>query len=160
MQISTGKVVSIDYTLTDDKQQILDTSEGGEPLVYLQGVGQIIAGLEAELEGKKAGDSLKVKVAPEKGYGMRDDAKIVQVSRKQIQGDEELKEGMQLQASGPQGHQVVTITKIAGDEVTIDGNHPLAGQTLHFDVTVRDVRDATKEEMDHGHVHGPGGHHH
>ncbi len=160
MQISTGKVVSIDYTLTDDKQQILDTSEGGEPLVYLQGVGQIIAGLEKELEGKKDGDSLKVKVAPENGYGLRDDAKIVQVSRKQIQGDEELKEGMQLQASGPQGHQVVTITKIAGDEVTIDGNHPLAGQTLHFDVTVRDVRDATKEEMDHGHVHGPGGHHH
>lgn len=160
MQISTGKVVSIDYTLTNDNKEVIDTSEGGEPLVYLQGVGQIIPGLEKELEGKKTGDALKVKIAPENGYGVRDDAKIVQVSRKQIQGEEELKEGMQLQASGPQGHQVVTITKIAGDEVTIDGNHPLAGQTLHFDVTVRDVRDATKEEMDHGHVHGPGGHHH
>lgn len=160
MQISSGKVVSIDYTLTDDKQQVIDTSRGGEPLAYLQGTGSIIPGLEKELEGKKAGDSLKVTVTPEEGYGRRDDAKIVVVERKQIQGDEELKEGMQLHASGPHGHQVVTVTKVAGDEVTIDANHPLAGATLHFDVTVRDVRDATREELDHGHVHGPGGHHH
>lgn len=160
MQISTGKVVSIDYTLTNDNKEVIDTSEGAEPLVYLQGVGQIIPGLEKELEGKKTGDALKVTIAPENGYGVHDESKVVKVARGQIQGDEELKEGMQLQASGPQGHQVVTITKIEADEVTIDGNHPLAGETLHFAVTVRDVRDATKEEMDHGHVHGPGGHHH
>jgi FKBP-type peptidyl-prolyl cis-trans isomerase SlyD len=160
MQITTGKVVSIDYTLTDDKQQTLDSSEGGEPLTYLHGVGQLIPGLEKELEGKKSGDALKVKIAPADGYGVRDDAKIAVVSKKSIQGVGDLKVGMQLHASGGHGHQVVTITKIDGDDVTLDSNHPLAGATLFFDVTIRDVRDATEEEVSHGHVHGPGGHHH
>ena len=160
MEITTGKVVSIDYTLTDDEQQIIDSSEGGDPLTYLHGVGQLIRGLEQELEGKKSGDALQVKIAPAEGYGLRDEAKIATVPRAAVQGAGELKVGMQLQASSGHGQQVVTITKIAGDEVTIDSNHPLAGATLHFDVTVRDVRDATEEEVAHGHVHGPGGHHH
>jgi FKBP-type peptidyl-prolyl cis-trans isomerase SlyD len=160
MQISTGKVVSIDYTLTDGNEHVIDSSEGGEPLTYLHGVGQLISGLEKELEGKSAGDTLKAKIDPADGYGVRDDAKINVVPREAIQGVGDLKVGMQLQASNGHGHQVVTITKIEGDDVTIDANHPLAGATLHFDVTVREVREATKEELDHGHVHGPGGHHH
>lgn len=160
MQISSGKVVSIDYTLTDDDKRVIDSSEGGEPLTYLHGVGQLIRGLEKELEGKVAGDSLKVKVPPAEGYGERDSAKTQVVPRKAIQGVGELKVGMQLQAGNGHGHQVVTIAKIDGDEITLDANHPLAGATLHFDVAVRDVREATPEELDHGHVHGPGGHHH
>lgn len=160
MQISSGKVVSIDYTLTDDNKQVLDSSEGGEPLSYLHGNGQIIPGLEKELEGKAAGDKLSVKVAPKDGYGERDDAKIVLVPRKQIEGDGEIKVGTQLTASGPRGNQIVTVTKVDDENVTIDGNHPLAGQNLNFEVTVRGVRDATEEEVSHGHAHGPGGHHH
>ena len=156
MQITSGKVVSIDYTLTDDSGKTLDSSVGGEPLAYLHGNDQIVFGLEKALNGKKAGDSLKVKVEPAEGYGVRDEAKLISVSRSKIQGVPNLKEGMQLQA----GHQVVTVIKIAGDEVTLDGNHPLAGVTLNFDVTIRDVRPATEEEIAHGHVHGPGGHHH
>jgi FKBP-type peptidyl-prolyl cis-trans isomerase SlyD len=160
MQISTGKVVSIDYTLTDDQKHVIDSSEGGEPLTYLHGVGQLIPGLEKELEGKTSGDHLDVTIAPADGYGERDDAKLKVVPRTAIQGVGDLEIGMQLQASTAHGHQVVTITKVEGDDVTLDANHPLAGATLHFDVTIREVRDATTEELDHGHVHGPGGHHH
>lgn len=160
MEITTGKVVSIDYTLTDDQKQTIDSSEGGDPLTYLHGVGQLIGGLEKELEGKKTGDHLVVTIAPEEGYGLRDDAKLAVVPKKSIQGVGELQVGMQLHASNGHGQQVVTITKIEGEDVTIDANHPLAGATLHFDVTVRDIRDATEEEVAHGHVHGPGGHHH
>ncbi len=160
MQITSGKVVSIDYTLTDDKNTTIDTSKGGEPLAYIHGSGQIIAGLEKALDGKKAGDALQVKVSPEEGYGLRDDEKVIVIERSKIQGVPNLKEGMQLQASGGAGAQVVTVKKIAGEEVTLDANHPLAGENLNFDVTVREVRDATAEEVSHGHVHGPGGHHH
>ncbi len=160
MQITSGKVVSIDYTLTSDSGEVIDSSEGGQPLVYLHGNGQIISGLEKALEGKAAGAELKVKVEPAEGYGLRDDKKLIVVPRDRIDGTGELKEGMQLQASSGGGMQVVTITKIAGDEVTIDANHPLAGANLNFDVNVREVREATPEEIDHGHVHGPGGHHH
>lgn len=160
MQISTGKVVSIDYTLTDDAKKIIDSSEGGDPLTYLHGVGQLIRGLEKELEGKSKGDQLDVTIPPAEGYGLRDEAKISVVPRKAIQGAGPLEVGMQLQASTGHGHQIVTITKIEGDDISLDANHPLAGATLHFDVTVRDVRAATPEELDHGHVHGPGGHHH
>jgi len=156
MQITSGKVVSLDYTLTDDSGKTLDSSVGGEPLAYIHGNDQIVFGLEKALNGKKVGDAFKVKVEPAEGYGVRDDAKVTTISRSKVQGVPNLKEGIQLQA----GQQVVTVTKIAGDDVTIDGNHPLAGETLNFDVTVRDVRAATGEEIAHGHVHGPGGHHH
>jgi len=156
MQITSGKVVSLDYTLTDDSGKTLDSSVGGEPLAYIHGNDQIVFGLEKALNGKKVGDAFKVKIEPAEGYGVRDDAKVTTISRSKVQGVPNLKEGIQLQA----GQQVVTVTKIAGDDVTIDGNHPLAGETLNFDVTVRDVRAATGEEIAHGHVHGPGGHHH
>lgn len=160
MQITSGKVVSIDYTLTSDGGEVIDSSEGGQPLVYLHGNGQIIPGLEKALEGKEAGAELTVKVEAAEGYGLKDEKKLIVVPRDRIDGTGELKEGMQLQASNGGGMQIVTVVKIAGDEVTIDANHPLAGVNLNFDVKVRDVRDATPEEIDHGHVHGPGGHHH
>lgn len=160
MKIENEKVVSINYTLKDDSGTILDSSEGREPLAYIHGMGNIIPGLESQLTGKSVGDSLKVSVAPADGYGEFDLAQVVQVSRSQFEGVPELKVGMQFTASSQEGHQVVTITNIENDTVTVDGNHPLAGKTLHFDVTVMDIRNASADELSHGHVHGPGGHHH
>jgi FKBP-type peptidyl-prolyl cis-trans isomerase SlyD len=160
MQITTGSVVVFDYTLTDDEGDIIDSSTGSEPLAYIQGEGQIVPGLEKAMEGKSAGDSFKVTVEAEEGYGEHDPENISVVSADKIEGGEELEEGMQLHTEGEFGEETVLITKIEGNEVTIDGNHPLAGLTLHFDVTIRDVRPATEEELEHGHVHGPGGHHH
>jgi len=160
MQITPGSVVVFDYTLTDDDKDIIDSSVGSEPLAYIQGEGQIVPGLEKAMEGKKAGDSFKISLPPEDGYGVHDPENISVVPADQIEGGEELEEGMQLHTEGEFGEQTVIITKIVGNEVTIDGNHPLAGMTLHFDINIRDVRPATDEERDHGHVHGPGGHHH
>ena len=160
MQITSGSVVVFDYTLTDDDKDIIDSSVGSEPLAYIQGEGQIVPGLEKAMEGKKAGDSFKISIAPEEAYGLHDPENISVVPADQIEGGEELEEGMQLHTEGEFGEQTVMITKIVGNEVTIDGNHPLAGMTLHFDIKIREVRPATDEERDHGHVHGPGGHHH
>lgn len=160
MKITSGKVVLIDYTLTNDNKQVIDSSEGHEPLAYIHGSGQIIPGLEKALDGKTVGDALQVDVSPEEGYGEHDSEKIITIPRAQVQGVPDLKVGTQLQASGGEGPQVVTVTKLTDNEVTLDGNHPLAGTNLHFDVTIREVRDATDEEIAHGHVHGPGGHHH
>jgi len=157
MQITKNKVAAIDYTLTDDAGEVLDTSDGQEPLWYLHGVGGIIPGLERELEGKEAGDSLKVAVAPADAYGVRDDALEQEVSRDQFEGADELELGMQFQVDSEAGPMVVTVVQIDDDVVTIDGNHPLAGESLNFDVTVREVRDATDDELSHGHVHGSGG---
>jgi FKBP-type peptidyl-prolyl cis-trans isomerase SlyD len=160
MQISKDKVVSINYTLTGDQGQVLDSSQGREPLAYLHGKQNIIPGLESALEGKSTGDSLKVSIAPEQAYGLHD-AKMVQiVPRKAFQAATEITAGMQFQGQTNQGPRVITVTKVEGDNITIDANHPLAGQTLNFDVKVVEVRDATAEEISHGHVHGPGGHHH
>lgn len=160
MQITSGKVVRIDYTLTDDNKNTLDSSTGREPLTYLHGNDQIIFGLEKALNGKKAGDSFSVTIEPAEGYGLRDEARLVVVPRDRIQGVGELTVGMQLSSRGDHGPQSVTVSKIDGDQITLDANHPLAGENLHFDVTVRDVRPATAEEIAHGHAHGPGGHHH
>lgn len=160
MQISTGKVVSIDYTLTNDEGDVIDTSSGGAPLCYLQGGGNIIAGLEKELEGRKAGDAIQARVEPEEGYGKRDESLIMKVPMARFHGVKAVEKGMQFQASTASGPQLMTVVEITEGVVTVDGNHPLAGTTLNFDVTVREVRDATAEEQAHGHVHGPGGHHH
>ncbi|MCU0772295.1 MAG: peptidylprolyl isomerase [Verrucomicrobia bacterium] len=160
MKIQKNKVVSIDYKLTGDNGQVLDSSEGREPLAYLHGNGNLVSGLEEALEGKAAGDALRVSVPPEKGYGLRDESRMVEVSKDKFQGAPEVKPGMQFRAQTPQGLQIFTVSKVAETSVTLDGNHPLAGATLNFDVTVRDVRDATSDEVSHGHVHGPGGHHH
>jgi len=160
MKIENQKVVSIHYTLTDDDGAILDSSDGRDPLAYIHGMGNIIPGLESQLIGKSSGDSFKATIAPADAYGELDASQVIQVSRSQFEGVQDLAVGMQFTASGPQGHQMVTITKIENDLVTVDGNHPLAGKTLHFDVRVVDVREATADELSHGHVHGPGGHHH
>ncbi len=160
MQISQQKVVTISYTLKDDDGQVLDTSEGREPLVYLHGANNIIPGLESALDGKGAGDTLSVRIAPEQAYGLRDDNMQQDVPREMF-GDMDVKVGAQYHAAGPDGQPVV-VTVIATDDesVTVDGNHPLAGQHLNFDVTVLEVRDASEEEVSHGHAHGPGGHQH
>jgi FKBP-type peptidyl-prolyl cis-trans isomerase SlyD len=160
MQIAQDSVVSIHYTLTSDAGEVIDSSSGGDVLVYLQGHGNLIPGLERELEGKQAGDKLKVRIAPTDGYGEKDDALIQDVPRSAFGGVADIQVGMQFQAQSNHGPQTVTITKVAPDMITVDGNHPLAGQHLNFDVEITDVRAATEEELSHGHVHGPGGHHH
>lgn len=148
------------YTLKDDKGLTLDTSDGREPLAYIQGVGNIIPGLEKEMEGKEVGDKLQAVISPEEAYGVRQENLVQKVPKSGFQGDEELKEGMQVQVSTNNGVAIATVAGIDGEEVTLDLNHPLADVTLHFDVEVMDVRDATKDELEHGHVHGPGGHEH
>jgi FKBP-type peptidyl-prolyl cis-trans isomerase SlyD len=160
MKISHEKVVSIHYTLTDNAGTVLDSSSGGHPLAYLHGFGNIIPGLENALEGKATGDKLSVTVEPGEGYGERDEGLVQAVPRTAFKGVKELAPGMQFQAQGPQGTRLVVVTQVTEDLVTVDANHPLAGQTLHFEVEVSEVRDATSEELEHGHVHGPGGHHH
>lgn len=160
MQIEKNKVATIEYTLKNDNGDVLDTSDGRDPMAYIQGVGNLIPGLEEELEGKAAGDEIQVSIPPEKAYGVRNDDLVQVVERSVFQGVDNLQVGMQFQAQSDQGTQVIWITKIEGDDVTIDGNHPLAGENLNFDVKVVEVREASDEELDHGHVHGPGGHQH
>lgn len=160
MQIAKNTVVAIDYRLTDDDGQVLDSSEGREPLSYLHGAGAIIPGLERELDGKHAGDQLKIAVAARDGYGERNEALQQDVPREQFDGIENLELGMQFRVDSNIGPKVITVVRIADEVVTIDGNHPLAGVNLNFAVTVREVREATEEELAHGHVHGPGGHSH
>lgn len=160
MQIADNCVVSFHYTLTNDRGEVLDSSDGGEPLAYLHGCGNIIPGLEKALAGRQAGDKLNVKVAPADGYGERDERLVQDVPRGAFQGVGDIRAGMSFTAQGPQGAQRVTVTRVVGDTVTVDGNHPLAGEALNFDVAIAEVRAATSEELDHGHVHGAGGHHH
>lgn len=156
MQISKEKVVSIHYTLRDNSGNVLDSSEGSNPLLYIQGIGNLIPGMEEGLEGKIKGDKLDIKVSPEKGYGVRDEKLIQKVPRSAF-GGQEVKTGMQFQTDRS---QVVTVTEVGLESITVDGNHPLAGVELNFAVEVMDVRNATSDELSHGHVHGPGGHHH
>jgi FKBP-type peptidyl-prolyl cis-trans isomerase SlyD len=160
MQIAPNTVAAFHYTLTDDQGQVLDSSEGREPLTYLHGTGQIVPGLEKAMEGRQAGDQFNVDVVPAEGYGERHDELMQEVPRAAFQGVEDIQPGMQFQGHGPQGAINVTVTKVENDMVYIDGNHPLAGQTLHFAIQVADVRAASAEELEHGHVHGAGGHHH
>ena len=129
-------------------------------MAYLQGNGNLIPGLEKALEGKRVGDAVQVSIPPEEGYGVRDASLIQDVPRSAFEGIADIEVGMQFHADSNHGPRTVTVTKIAADKITVDGNHPLADQTLHFAVQIVDVRDASKEELSHGHVHGPGGHHH
>ncbi len=160
MQVEKHKVVTIDYTLKDDAGNVLDTSEGADPLAYIQGMQNIITGLEKALEGKTTGDKLNVVVPPEEGYGPVNEQLRGQVDRSAFEGADDVQVGMRFHAQTEQGQEIITVVAVEGDTVTIDANHPLAGQNLHFDVEVVDVRDATEEEISHGHVHGPGGHEH
>ncbi|POY35036.1 peptidylprolyl isomerase [Solitalea longa] len=158
--VKNGKVVSISYTLTNDNNEVLDQSQPNQPLEYLHGSYNIIPGLEKELEGLQVGDAKKVTVAPAEGYGELNNELIFDAQRQNFPPDADLEVGMQFQAQGEAGPMVIRIVNIEGDKVTVDGNHPLAGETLHFDVKVEALRDASKEEVDHGHVHGPGHQHH
>lgn len=161
MQIAANKAVSIDYTLTDETGTVLDTSKGAAPLVYLHGTGSIIPGLERALEGKSEGDELQVTVEPADAYGEYSPELLAQVDKALFEGVDDVQVGMQFHTAGPQGQaQIVTVREIEGNNVTIDGNHPLAGKRLNFDVKVVGVRDASAEELAHGHIHGEGGHHH
>lgn len=156
MTISHHKVVTIDYTLKNAQGEVLDSSEGEEPLVYLHGAENIVVGLERELEGKAVGDSLNTIVSPEDGYGVRNEELVAAVPREMFESDMEIEVGMNFQAETDQGVQVVNIVATNDEEVTVDGNHPLADEALHFDVTVRAIREATAEELEHGHVHSAG----
>ncbi|MDI5893132.1 peptidylprolyl isomerase [Halomonas rhizosphaerae] len=160
MQIAQNSVVAFHYTLTNDAGEVLDSSEGREPLTYLHGAGNIIPGLEKQLEGRASGDKLHAKVAPEEGYGEVQPQLVQEVPRDAFQGVDSVEPGMQFQAQTQGGPLMVTVTKVEGDTVTVDGNHPLAGQSLNFDVEIAEVREASEEEVEHGHVHGEGGHEH
>ena len=160
MNIAKDKVVSIDYTLTDDAGKVLDSSSGREPLAYLHGAGNIIPGLENALDGKTQGDQLNVSIKPGDAYGERDDRMVQAVPRSSFGGVENVEPGMQFQANTQAGPRLVTVVGVTPEQVTVDANHPLAGQTLNFDVKVVGIRDATQEELSHGHAHGAGGHQH
>ena len=159
MKIVGNAVVSIDYTLTNDAGEVLDTSSADDPLSYLHGTGQIVAGLERALEGRATGETVHVRLPPAEAYGEHD-AGLVHTARRAQFGGDTPEVGLQVRAEGPDGDEVLTIVAVDGDVVTLDGNHPLAGMPLTFDVTVVDVRAATPEELQHGHAHGDGGHHH
>lgn len=153
MNIANNHVVSIHYTLTNDAGEVLDSSQGREPLKYLHGAGNIIPGLENALLDKTAGDELQVTVEPDEGYGVRRDELIQRVPREAFQGVDTIEVGMRFHAQTQGGTMVVTVTDVSDSEVTVDGNHELAGQRLHFAVKVEEVRAASQEEVDHGHVH-------
>jgi FKBP-type peptidyl-prolyl cis-trans isomerase SlyD len=161
MSIQKNSVVTMHYELKDAAGEVLDSSSGGEPLVFLHGASNIIVGLEEELEGKSVGETVNAIVSPEKGYGMPVDALVQQVPKAAF-GDEidDIKVGMKFQAETEQGPVPVQVTSIEDDIVTVDGNHPLAGKELHFKCSIAEIRTASAEEIEHGHVHGVGGHAH
>lgn len=156
MQITKHKVAAIHYTLRDNEGTIIDTSDGRDPLYYLHGAGNLIMGMEEGLEGKQKGDKLQLKIAPEKGYGEIDPEMVQEVPRSAF-GGQEVQVGMKFSTNRG---DVVTVTKVGLENITVDANHPLAGVELNFDVEIMEVREATAEEITHGHVHGAGGHHH
>lgn len=157
--IQKDQVVSFHYTLTDEQGNVIDKSEG-QPLVYLHGHHNIIPGLENALVGKTVGDKLNVNVAPADGYGEYQPELVQEVPRQMFQGVDNIAAGMQFQAQTDDGVQVVIVKDVTDDAVIVDGNHPLAGQALSFDVEIVEVRAASSEELAHGHAHGVGGHHH
>ena len=160
MEIGENKVVQMHYTLKNDKGEVLDTSEGQDPLTYMHAEGAIIPGLFQAITGKKVGEKVSVVVKPQDGYGDKDDSMVKQVPIESFKGMDDMAVGVKVEAETDDGIQIATITEIREKEVTIDLNHPLAGVTLHFHVEITDIREATEEEVSHGHVHGPGGHHH
>jgi len=161
MKVGKDKVVLMHYTLKNDVGDVIDSSDGADPLPFLQGHGNIIPGLESALEGSKVGDKLDVSIKPEEGYGERMKDAIQEIPSSALQGVDEVKVGMQLQSQDKDGNAfLVSVTKIEDDKITVDGNHPLAGQTLHFSVSIESIRKAEAEELSHGHVHADGQHNH
>ena len=160
MQIQSNSVVTLHYTLKDNDGNIIDQSDDGS-FLYMHGAMNIIPGLENALAGKSAGDEISVKVSPEEGYGVKDDARIQEVPKDMFDSADEIQVGVQFHAQGPDGSAVVvTVIEVKDDAVVIDANHALAGVDLNFEVKIVDVREATEEEVEHGHVHGPHGHQH
>jgi FKBP-type peptidyl-prolyl cis-trans isomerase SlyD len=162
MNIEDKKVVSFHYTLTNDAGETVDSShERGEPMLYLHGSNNIIKGLEAAMAGRSAGDKFEVTVAPEDAYGKRKEANVQRLTLKKLGlKSHQLQPGMVLNLQTSKGPAQVTVLKVGRFNVDVDANHPLSGQSLNFDVEVLDVRDASEDEVKHGHAHGPGGHHH
>jgi FKBP-type peptidyl-prolyl cis-trans isomerase SlyD len=160
MLIKDNMVVSIHYTLKNEEGQVLDSSQGREPLSYLHGNNNIIPGLENALTGKEIGEQFNISIPPEDGYGVRDERLIQVLPKTAFEGIDLVEPGMQFQARSDQGVQIITVTSVDGDRVTVDGNHALAGEVLNFEIEVTHIRPATEEELTHGHVHGPGGNHH
>jgi len=159
MKISDKKVGIIHYTLKDDNSIVLDSSEGQAPLAYIHGMKNLIPGMESALEGKQAGDKFGIVIAPEDAYGKRDERLVNKVPITNFPEKEHVKIGVQFQANTPEGTRIATIVDIENDTVTVDFNHQLADVTLHFNVEVIEVRDATDDELAHGHVHGEGCNH-
>ena len=152
--IGDNVVVSMHYTLTNNEGEVLDSSEGADPLVYLHGAGNIIPGLEKALVGKSSGASVQAKIPPAEAYGEVEPQLVETISSAAFEGVDKIEPGMAFQAQGSDGHvRRIVVTSVSGDEVTIDGNHPLAGVELNFDVQVVDVRVASEEELNHGHPH-------
>lgn len=160
MSITRDSVVTIHYTLKDDTGAVIDSSASGEPLAYLHGHGNIVPGLERELTGRNAGDKVSVRVPPADGYGEYDKNLLQSVPRSALRGIKDVQPGMHLHAQTEEGPRTVTVTHVTDNMVTLDGNHPLAGKHLNFDIQIEDVRQATDEELAHGHIHGPHGHGH
>jgi FKBP-type peptidyl-prolyl cis-trans isomerase SlyD len=152
--VADNVAVTIEYTLRDDAGNVLDSSRGRAPMVYLHGHGNLIPGLERELAGQPAGAQLQVSIDPVDAYGEHDPEKVQQVPRSAFAGIDTIETGMQFQADGPGGRTVVTVSAVEADTVTVDANHPLAGMTLHFEVQIEALRAASEEEIAHGHIHG------
>jgi FKBP-type peptidyl-prolyl cis-trans isomerase SlyD len=161
MTIENKKVVTIEFTVKNaDTSELIETSVGGEALLYLHGYNNLVPGLENALTGKAVGDKYEVLVSPEEGYGVRDDTLLETVPREMFQGVDDISVGMEFTADGPQGPVVVEVKALDEKTVTVDANHPLASVPLSFSGEIKDIRDATEEELEHGHVHGEGGHQH
>jgi FKBP-type peptidyl-prolyl cis-trans isomerase SlyD len=160
MKTAHNTVVSLHYTLTDDEGSVLDSSSGRDPFAYLHGHGNIIPGLEKALEGTSAGHKSVVDVNPVDGYGEKNPELIFEAPREHFPPEMKLETGARVYAEGPEGPISFAVVELTDKGAVLDGNHPLAGKRLHFDVEVIDVRAATSEELAHGHVHGADGHHH
>jgi len=152
------RVISFHYTLTSSRGEVLDSSRGQEPLTFLEGGGQIIPGLESRMQELKGGEQRKIEVPAAEAYGERDEAMQLQIPKENLNG-QEVQVGDQLQSSQYPDGPALTVIDISDSTVTLDANHPLAGEDLTFDVEITEIREATGEELAHGHVHGPGGHH-
>ena len=153
MKITKNKIATLDYTLKNDKGDIINTSDKDGPIMYLHGYENLIPGLENALENREKGESFEISVLPEQGYGNYDENLIITVKKKDLELDEEIELGMELEARTEDSTQLFYVSELDGDDVTLDGNHPLAGMTLFFTIKIIDVRDATTEEIEHQHVH-------
>jgi FKBP-type peptidyl-prolyl cis-trans isomerase SlyD len=155
--VTANKAVEIHYTLTNNTGETVDSSQGAAPLPYIHGMENLVPGLEKELEGKKVGDKIKTSITPAEGYGERNPELTQTVPREVFQFDGDIEVGMRFEAEAEHGIELVTVIAVDDKAVTIDANHPLAGETLNFEVEIMSVREATSEELEHGHVHGEGG---